>query len=413
MSHIEQTGDRFIPSRQGMEINVSQYLLTKENVEPQSGLLAETIFGSEQGKILSFKSKAPAPRESSAQHRVLYSANSAAAEKSKATRFISQKAERVLDAPGIVDDYYLNLIDWSSTNYVALALQSTVYLWNGATGATTELMSFDEKTVCSVNWHADGKYIGVGLCDGTTQLWDAETQKALRNLKGHSARVGALSWANSTLTTGSKDSTIINHDVRIAESMTSRLTAHSQEVCGLKWNADGTQLASGANDNVVNVWDANTIAPKFSFTEHTASVKALAWAPFQKDLLATGGGSSDRSIKFWNTTTGALLNTIDAQSQVSSLVWSKDSGCKEIFSSHGFSQNQVCVWQYPTLAKTAELRGHSSRILGMAQSPCGSVIASAGADESLRFWKVSDNTPAKTVSKKVEASGVSAVRHIR
>lgn len=44
-------------------------------------------------------------------------------------------------------------------------------------------------------------------------------------------------------------------------------------------------------------------------------MKALAWCPFQSNLLASGGGTADRSIRFWNTITGAHLNAIDTHSQ--------------------------------------------------------------------------------------------------
>lgn len=47
-----------------------------------------------------------------------------------------------------------------------------------------------------------------------------------------------------------------------------------------------------------------------------AAVKAVAWCPFQSNLVATGGGTADRCIKFWNTHTGACLSTIDTGSQV-------------------------------------------------------------------------------------------------
>jgi hypothetical protein len=50
-------------------------------------------------------------------------------------------------------------------------------------------------------------------------------------------------------------------------------------------------------------------------TAHTAAVKALAWCPFQSNLLASGGGTADRCIKFWNAHTGALVNSIDTHSQ--------------------------------------------------------------------------------------------------
>ena len=97
------------------------------------------------------------------------------------------------------------------------------------------------------------------------------------------------------------------------------LTHHEQEVCGLKWSPNGQQLASGGNDNRLNVWaqgSASGQAPTHSLTAHTAAVKALAWCPFQSSLLASGGGTADRTIRFWNTHTGCQLNSIDTESQV-------------------------------------------------------------------------------------------------
>ena len=38
--------------------------------------------------------------------------------------------ERILDAPELVNDYYLNLLDWSADNRLAVALGENVYLWN-------------------------------------------------------------------------------------------------------------------------------------------------------------------------------------------------------------------------------------------------------------------------------------------
>lgn len=73
---------------------------------------------------------------------------------------------------------------------------------------------------------------------------------------------------------------------------------------------------SGGNDNKVCIWSLGNTAPSLELTAHQAAVKAMAWAPFQSNLLATGGGSADRTIKFHNTSTGALLNSVDAESQV-------------------------------------------------------------------------------------------------
>ena len=48
--------------------------------------------------------------------------------------------------------------------------------------------------------------------------------------------------------------------------------------------------------------------------------QALAWCPFQSNLLASGGGTADRCIKTWNTHTGAMLNSVDTKSQVRSAI---------------------------------------------------------------------------------------------
>ena len=126
---------------------------------------------------------------------------------------------------------------------------------------------------------------------------------------------------------------------------------HKQEVCGLRWNTEGgpqaALLASGGNDNKVCIWDLrgskrpgmraspavapsgnasgsgyNTAAedssdvPVWKFHEHTAAVKALAWDPHVSGILATGGGTADKHIRFWNVQTGSLLNQLDTGSQV-------------------------------------------------------------------------------------------------
>ena len=40
---------------------------------------------------------------------------------------------QVLDAPLLQDDFYLNLVDWSSQNLLAVGLGSSVYLWSAST----------------------------------------------------------------------------------------------------------------------------------------------------------------------------------------------------------------------------------------------------------------------------------------
>jgi WD40 repeat protein len=45
---------------------------------------------------------------------------------------IEVKLWQVLDAPSLQDDFYLNLVDWSSQNVLAVGLGTCVYLWSAS-----------------------------------------------------------------------------------------------------------------------------------------------------------------------------------------------------------------------------------------------------------------------------------------
>ncbi|KAJ4952410.1 hypothetical protein NE237_029242 [Protea cynaroides] len=394
--------DRFIPNRAAMDFDFARYMLTEgRKVKPNpvvsspskeayKKLLAE-VFNMNRTRILAFKDKPPTPVE-------LFPTEVSSAQQLKSVkprRHIPQSSERTLDAPDIVDDYYLNLLDWGSSNILSIALGNTLYLWDASDGSTSELVTIEDEygPITSVRWAPDGRHIAIGLNNSEVQLWDTTAKRKLRTLHGgHRMRVGALDWNNFILTTGAMDSLIINNDVRVRYHIVETYRGHTGEVCGLKWSASGQQLASGANDNLLQIWDRAMASSNSStqwlhrLEDHTAAVKALAWCPFQSNLLASGGGAGDRCIKFWNTHTGSCLNSLDTGSQVCSLLWNKNE--RELLSSHGFTENQLTLWKYPSMIKMAELSGHTSRVLFMAQSPDGCTVASAAADETLRLWKV-------------------------
>ena len=88
----------------------------------------------ERSKILSYQHKAPVASDVQSNGlKVLYSHTQSPLSKTS-TRHIPQAPDRILDAPDIVNDYYLNLLDWSSNNHLAVALGPHIYLWNAANG---------------------------------------------------------------------------------------------------------------------------------------------------------------------------------------------------------------------------------------------------------------------------------------
>ncbi|XP_065729664.1 fizzy-related protein homolog isoform X3 [Phocoena phocoena] len=252
-------------------------------------------------------------------------------------------------------------------------------------------LSVEGDSVTSVGWSERGNLVAVGTHKGLVQIWDAAAGKKLSMLEGHTARVGALAWNADQLSSGSRDRMILQRDIRTPPLQSERrLQGHRQEVCGLKWSTDHQLLASGGNDNKLLVWNHSSLSPVQQYTEHLAAVKAIAWSPHQHGLLASGGGTADRCIRFWNTLTGQPLQCIDTGSQVCNLAWSKHAN--ELVSTHGYSQNQILVWKYPSLTQVAKLTGHSYRVLYLAMSPDGEAIVTGAGDETLRFWNVFSKT---------------------
>ncbi|KAK3005130.1 hypothetical protein RJ639_017854 [Escallonia herrerae] len=299
------------------------------------------------------------------------------------------------DAPALQDDFYLSLVDWSSQNVLAVGLGTCVYLWTASTSKVTKLCDLGPNDgVCSVQWTREGSYISIGTSLGQVQIWDGTQCKRVRTMSGHQTRTGVLAWSSRILSSGSRDRNILQHDLRVSNDFVSKLVGHKSEVCGLKWSHDDRELASGGNDNQLLVWNQHSQLPVLKLTEHTAAVKAIAWSPHQTGLLASGGGTADRCIRFWNTTNGNQLNSVDTGSQVCNLGWSKN--VNELVSTHGYSQNQIMVWKYPSMAKVATLTGHGMRVLYLAMSPDGQTIVTGAGDETLRFWNVfpSAKTPA-------------------
>jgi len=422
------SSDRFIPDINQIDFDLSYYNIIhnknknsdiksfgKEEYEKQ---LADCFFDEKKSsKILNFKAKKCNRKDKyENSFKNLYSEYKLNKLK-KIRRKIPTKPEKILEAPGVIDDYYLNLLDWSSGNIIAICLGQEIYLWEEKNSNIYNLCEIGgQNYFTSVSWGSDNNVLGIGNSLGETQIWDITKMKKIRTMRGHSQRVSSLSWNKYIISSGSKDGTILNHDVRIKNDITHNWDNHRLEVCGLKWNTNGIQLASGGNDDILNIWDLsnpNVNTPKFIIDEHSASVKALDWSPWQQNLLASGGGSSDKTIKIWNTSNGSLLNSTNTRSQVTSLLWSKNQN--EIVTSHGFQNNGLNIWDCKSMQKIAELKENESRVLNMAMSPNGETIASLSSDESLKFWKIFEKEKKKKNKQKkiVKENSFQLMKNIR
>ncbi|VDM55809.1 unnamed protein product [Angiostrongylus costaricensis] len=304
----------------------------------------------EEERILCYKKNlAPVPAVGHLnQAKVLYSTciQPASAVK-KSTRHIPQHPERVLDAPDFKDDYYMNVIDWSSCGVVAVALSFTLYLWNADTGEIQLDENNEMNLITGVKWSLDGKFLAVGFRDGSLKV----------------AIKGVLSWRGAVVSAGYQSGQIIHHDVRVSQHITGVWEGHDREVVGLHWSHNQTKLASGSGDNTVRVWDesrlgTNTSESLFVLDEHVGSVRAVQFCNFKSSLLATGGGMQCKTIKLWNVNNGELLKSIQTGS-VNGIIFNRDY--KEMMSAHACGK--LIIWKHPNYAEIAKLSGESALLV--------------------------------------------------
>lgn len=81
----------------------------------------------------------------------------------------------MLDAPSLEDDFYLNLVDWSSNNNLAVGLGTAVYIWSASSQRVSKLCEVsdpDNDAITSVTWAQQGTHLAVGTHSGYTQIWD-------------------------------------------------------------------------------------------------------------------------------------------------------------------------------------------------------------------------------------------------
>jgi len=350
-------------------------------------------------KILQFQSsnkKDPMIERTGIEHPFYIRGDHQAVPSTKSRSIIPEKPYKVLEIPLLPDDFYQSPIEWSKSNFLAIALKSSVYLWSGLDATTKKLCSMSDQPETnyynSVSWCSDGETLAVGTSRGELELWDLNKSILIRNdFEPHSGRIGCLAWSNSNvLATGSKDARIFIRDLRIQNKSTivQKLKGHKQEICSLKWSPNTYQIASGGSDNKLMIWNIKKGKPEMKFNDHKAAIRALEWSPNQTGILVSGGGNNDRTIKTWNTLLGKNTMSIDTGSQVCNLAFSSNG--KEIVSSHGLPNNEINIWKFPDMTQIKTLKGHKNRVLYLAISPDKEKIATGAGttDASLRFWKI-------------------------
>ncbi|KAJ8474133.1 hypothetical protein ONZ45_g16053 [Pleurotus djamor] len=263
-----------------------------------------------------------------------------------------------LDTPGIPVDTFANPISWSHHNCIAVTCNDGVYYQNLDTKivrrlATPHRISNPANSVLSLQWAGKDRenLLAIGTTGGELQVWEAWKECSKMNMMveewehAESARVTGLSWNGPLLTVGRAGGTIDLYDIRDKDKVRS-IDGHKSTVAGVTWNPDGKFLACGDKSGVVHIWDARAskdlwsdVGKRSSKIRHRGPVKALAWCPWDTNLLATGSTFPEGKIRVFNATNLSSpptpVSTLSLNTSILSLHWSPH--CRELLSTQGSS----------------------------------------------------------------------------
>jgi WD40 repeat protein/serine/threonine protein kinase len=159
------------------------------------------------------------------------------------------------------------------------------------------------------------------------------------------------------------------------------LEGHAGWVSSVAFSPDGQRLASGSSDKTLKVWDSATGKELFALKGHGGVVTSVAFSPDGQRLASA---SIDQTVKIWDSATGKELSTLRGHA---GNVWSvafSPNGQRLASASLDLT---VKIWDTTTGKELLTLKGHANAVGSVTFSPDGQRLASAGMDQTVKIWE--------------------------
>ncbi|PKA48905.1 U4/U6 small nuclear ribonucleoprotein PRP4-like protein [Apostasia shenzhenica] len=133
----------------------------------------------------------------------------------------------------------------------------------------------------SVAWSPDGQRLACGSADGSIAVFDIARAKFLHNLESHYMPVRSLVYSplNARVLFSACDDTHVHMYDAEGKSLVSAMSGHASWVLSVDASPDGAAIATGSSDRTVRLWDLSMRAAVQTMTSHTDQVWCVAFRP--------------------------------------------------------------------------------------------------------------------------------------
>lgn len=228
--------------------------------------------------------------------------------------------------------------------------------------------------------------------EGNVCLWSLNQNKPLATMSGHSGRVCRTEFHPSGryAASASYDTTWRLWDVETTAEILLQ-EGHSREVYAVSFNNDGSLLASGGLDSIGRVWDLRTGRTVMILEGHIREIYGLDWAVDGYRILS---GSGDGSVKCWDLRQVRSTGGIGAhKSIVSDVRWYKGADSAASYLPSADTQNGRMDIDSSTPAPS-EGAPQSS----VQPKKSGTFFVSSGFDRNVNVFSADDWSLVKTLS---------------
>jgi WD40 repeat protein len=258
------------------------------------------------------------------------------------------------------------------------------------------LTGYGYSRLSRLSFSPDGRFIATAGTDYTVRVWDAQSGREVRLLRGHTDhRILSVAFSpdGTWLASGGRDRT-----VRIWDPTTGRpvqtIEGHRDRVMALAISPDGALIATGSRDRSVKIWDTQPFRLRASLGgesgDGVAFVRSVA---FHAGSRIVGFGDWFGAVRVWNEQTGnvGLLGRFGRA--IYDLAFSPDG---RLLASAGHD-GRVRLFDIAAASQRHVLQEDTAPVTAVAFSPSGRLLASAGDDRTIRLWNIDERRVERTL----------------